>query len=460
MSVNTIVSANARSSTERLSFFEKVGFASGDAACNMLFNPITMFLSFFYTDIFGLAPGIVAAIFLVVRIFDAIFDPLYGAYMDKKITRWGRFRPWIIGCAIPFALSCMLMFYTPAFEGTSKVVYAFITYLVLSLLYSGVNMPYCSLGGVISTNSQERVSCQQFRFLGSGIASLFCTLTLLPLVAYFGHGNKQVGFFWVITVFAAISVVLFFFCALTTKERIIPHDYSEAKLSIMLREGLKNDQWIVCMVAMFLDCIPSFVRGAACIYFGKYVMHLDDMQTTFFLALSVISGMVGTFLTPYFTVRWDKVAVYKITKFLAMLITLGFYFIPASNITAVFVYFFILSVVHQIGCPILWTWIGDVDDYGDWKMGMRYSGICASGNLFTLKVALAVGGAIVGGVLSLTGYQADAATQTPQAIHGIYALMVWIPAVAYVISVVNVHMFYKLNASQMDTIERDLFLQH
>lgn len=440
-----------------VSFFEKCGFASGDAACNMLFNPITMFLSFFYTDIFGLAPGAVASIFLIVRVIDAIFDPLYGTYMDKKVTKYGRFRPWIVGCAIPFALSCMLMFYTPHFHYTAKVVYAFITYLLLSLLYSGVNMPYCSLGGVISINSQERVSCQQFRFMGAGIASLFCTLTLLPLVAYFGNGNKQVGFFWVITVFAVISVIMFLYCAFATKERIVSQDHEGVKMSVMLKDAVKNDQWIVCMVAMFLDCIPSFVRGAALIYFGKYVMHMPDSQNTFLLALSVVSGIVGSYLTPFLTKHFDKVDVYKYTKCGAMLLTLGLYFIPVGNPPVFFVYFAVLSVVHQLGCPVLWTWIGDVDDYGAWKFGKRYSGICASGNLFMLKIALGVGGAIVGGVLAISGYVADAPQQTENAIKGIYALMVWIPAVAYLLTFFVVHKFYSLNAVCMANIEKSLF---
>lgn len=440
-----------------LSVFEKCGFASGDAACNMLFNPITMFLSFFYTDIFGLAPGAVATIFLIVRIIDAIFDPMYGTYLDKTNTRYGRFRPWIVGCAIPFALSCMLMFYTPHFQYTAKVIYAFLTYLLLSLLYSGVNMPYCSLGGVISTNSQERVSCQQFRFVGAGMASLFCTLTLLPLVAWFGKGNKQVGFFWVITIFAVLSVIMFVFCASVTKERIVPQDHEATRMSVMLREAIKNDQWIVCMIAMFLDCIPSFVRGAALIYFGKYVMHMPDSQNTLLLAVSVVAGMVGSWLTPYFTKHADKVSVYKYTKTGAMILTLGLYFVPTGNIALFFIYFALLSVIHQIGCPVLWTWIGDVDDYGAWKFGKRYSGICASGNLFMLKVALGVGGAIVGAVLAITHYHADALHQPETAIQGIYALMVWIPAVAYLMTVVVVHKYYKLDAITMDCIENLLF---
>lgn len=441
----------------KVGFVEKVGFGAGDAACNMLFNPITMFLSFFYTDIFGLAPGIVASIFLIVRLFDAVFDPFYGAFIDKTWTKWGRFRPWIIGCAVPFAASCMLMFYTPDLQGSAKVMYAFITYLILSLLYSGVNIPYCSLGGVITTNAQERVSCQQFRFVGAGLASLFCTLTLLPLVAFFGNGNRQIGFFWVITIFAIIAVILFVFCVWTTKERITAKANNDESILHIIRQITKNDQWVVCVFAMFLDCIPSFVRGAACIYFAKYVMGLDDLQTTLFLSTGIVAGIFGAYLTPFFTRRWCKVRVYNAGKLGALLLSVLFFFLPASNVELVFAYFFVLSVVHQIGVPIIWSFIGDVDDYGDWKMGKRLSGICASGNLFSLKIALAVSGAIVGVVLSMTGYHANVAVQSDSAVAGIYTLMIWIPVLGYSLSVLLISKFYKLTSEKMRTIEKELF---
>ena len=453
------IDINEKPRQGKVGFLEKTGFGAGDAACNMLFNPITMFLSFFYTDIFGLAPGIVAAIFLIVRFFDALFDPLYGAYIDKTATRWGRFRPWILACALPFAASCMFMFYTPDLTYNAKVVYAFITYLVLSLLYSGVNIPYCSLGGVITTNAQERVSCQQFRFIGAGLASLFCTLTLLPLVTFFGKGNQQVGFFWVITIFSVISVFLFIFCVTTTKERIIPKTNTESVFKI-IRQICKNDQWVVCILIMFLDCLPSFVRGAASIYYAKYILGLNDLYVTAFLATGITAGILGSYLTPVFTQRWCKVSVYKVTKATALMMSIGFFFLPASQIAFIFTYFFLLSVVHQVGAPILWSFIGDVDDYGDWKMGKRLSGICASGNLFSLKISLAVSGAIVGAVLSFTGYHANVAEQAHSAINGIYSLMVWIPAMGYLLCVLLVDRYYKLTSEKMRIIENALLISN
>lgn len=295
----------------KLSFMEKTGFGAGDAACNMLFNPITMFLSFFYTDIFGLAPAIVATMFLVVRCIDAVFDPIYGAFIDKTKSRFGTYRPWMMFMAIPFAISCIAMFYTPDISYGAKIVYAFITYLILSILYSAVNVPYCSLASRLSANLQERVSMQKYRFIGAGLASIFCTLTLLPLVGIFGDGNQQKGFFYVVSLFGLIALVLFYFCFKTTHERVQPqHDVNESIISSFKRI-MRNDQWFVSMALMFLDCMPSFIRGAAAIYFAKYVLGFDDVGATVFLTLSIVANIIGAYITSALTNMFCKVTVYK-----------------------------------------------------------------------------------------------------------------------------------------------------
>lgn len=443
----------------KLSFIEKCGFASGDAACNMLFNPITMFLAFFYTDVFGLTPAIVATMFLVVRIFDAFFDPLYGSWLDNTRSKYGRYRKWMILFTLPFAISCMFMFYTPDLSDSMKVVYAFVTYLVLSLLYSCVNIPYCSLGGVLTSNPIDRVSSQKFRFVGAGLASLFCTLTLLPMVGFFGGEDKATGFFYTVSIFAVIAIVLFVFCFAFTKERIVPPaDAPRESFMQSFKTIMHNDQWWVCITLMFLDCIPSFVRGAASIYFAKYVLGFDDAAASLFLTVGVISNIGGAYLTSVFTNRYCKITVYKAVKLACIVLSVVLFLIPSSQVVLIYIVFIVLSVIHQIAAPIIWSLIGDVDDYGFWKLKQRASGLCASGNLFTLKLALAVGGGLVGMVLSMTGYEANLAQQSDETISGIYILMVWIPVVGYLLTFLTTHIFYKLNREAMAKINRDLYL--
>lgn len=441
----------------RMTFIEKSAFGAGDAACNMLFNPITMFLSFFYTDIFGLTPAAVATMFLVVRLFDAFFDPFYGAWLDSTRSKTGRYRKWMAVFTIPFAISCLIMFYTPDVSYEAKVVYAFATYLLLSLLYSAVNIPYCSLGNVVTSHPVDRVSCQSFRFIGAGLASLFCTLTLLPLVGFFGEGDRATGFFWTISLFAVIAIFLFFFCFFYTRERIqpAPGEIPEP-LMVSFKKIMHNDQWFVCITLMFLDCIPSFVRGAVSIYFGIYILGFNEVEASLFLTLGIVAGIVGAYLTSVLTVRWCKVNVYKSVKIVCIFLSLLLFIVPSSQVLLICAIFLVLSVIHQIAAPIIWSFIADVDDYGEYKLHQRASGLCTSGNLFTLKVALAVGGGLVGLVLSVTGYEANVPQQSETAIAGIYALMTWIPAIGYLLTLLTTHFFYKLNRGTMATISKEL----
>ena len=210
---------------------------------------------------------------------------------------------------------------------------------------------------------------------------------------------------------------------------------------------------------MFLDCIPSFVRGAASIYFAKYVLGFDDVAASLFLTVGIIANIGGAYLTSYFTNRWCKVTVYKGVKIACIVLSALLFIIPSSQVVLIYIVFIVLSTIHQIAAPIIWSFIGDVDDYGAYKLGQRASGLCASGHLFTLKVALAVGGALVGFVLSVYGYEANNATQSEEAISGIYALMTWIPIIGYLVTFLVTQFFYKLDRPTMAKISKALYAQ-
>ncbi|WP_313159249.1 MFS transporter, partial [Mixta calida] len=173
-----------------LSFREKLGYGMGDAGCNMIGGAIMLFLNYFYTDVFGLAPALVGVLLLSVRVLDAVTDPIMGAIADRTQSRWGRFRPWLLWVSVPYVLFSVLMFTTPDWSYEYKVMYAFVTYFLMSLAYTAINIPYCSLGGVITNDPHERVSCQSYRFVMVGIATLILSLTLLPMTEWFGGGDK------------------------------------------------------------------------------------------------------------------------------------------------------------------------------------------------------------------------------------------------------------------------------
>lgn len=434
---------------------EKIGYGMGDAGCNMIGGAIMLFLNYFYTDVFGLAPALVGVLLLSVRVLDAVTDPIMGAIADRTQSRWGRFRPWLLWISLPYVVFSVLMFTTPDWTYNSKVIYAFVTYFLMSLTYTAINIPYCSLGGVITNDPGERVSCQSYRFVMVGIATLILSLSLLPLAEWFGGENRARGYQMAMSVLALIGLCMFLFCFATVRERIRPAVPSNDDMKADLRDVWKNDQWVRILLLTFCNVCPGFIRMAATMYYVTWVMGQSTHFATLFISLGVIGMMVGSTLAKVLTDRWCKLKVFFWTNIALAIFSSGFYFLdPQATVLVVVMYFF-LNILHQIPSPLHWSLMADVDDYGEWKTGKRITGISFSGNLFFLKVGLAVAGAMVGFLLSWYGYDAGAKTQAPSAINGIVLLFTVIPGVGYLITAGVVRLL-KVDRPMMRQIQQDL----
>ncbi|MDU1572004.1 MAG: MFS transporter [Pantoea sp.] len=441
-----------------LSFREKLGYGMGDAGCNMIGGAIMLFLNYFYTDVFGLAPALVGTLLLSVRVLDAITDPIMGAIADRTQSRWGRFRPWLLWISVPYVLFSVLMFTTPDWSYENKVIWAFVTYFLMSLTYTAINIPYCSLGGVITSDPGERVSCQSYRFVMVGIATLILSLSLLPMAEWFGGDDKARGYQLAMSVLALIGLGMFLFCFATVRERIRPAVPTHDALKSDLRDVWKNDQWVRILLLTFCNVCPGFIRMAATMYYVTWVMGQTTHFATLFISLGVIGMMIGSTLAKLLTDRWCKLKVFFWTNIALAFFSCGFYWIDPHATVAVVVAYFLLNVLHQIPSPLHWSLMADVDDYGEWKTGKRITGISFSGNLFFLKVGLAVAGAMVGFLLSIYGYDAGAKQQSSQAVNGIMLLFTVIPGVGYLITAGVVRLL-KVDRALMRTIQNDLALR-
>ncbi|WP_338561119.1 MFS transporter [Erwinia sp. E_sp_B04_7] len=440
---------------ERLSIKEKIGYGMGDAGCNMIGGAIMLFLNYFYTDVFGLAPALVGVLLLSVRVLDAITDPIMGAIADRTQSRWGRFRPWLLWISLPYVLFSVLMFTTPDWSYENKVIYAFVTYFLMSLTYTAINIPYCSLGGVITNDPGERVSCQSYRFVMVGIATLILSLTLLPMAEWFGGENKARGYQMAMSVLAFIGLCMFLFCFATVRERIRPAVPSNDDIKANLKEVWKNDQWVRILLLTFCNVLPGFIRMAATLYYVTWVMGQSTHFATLFISLGVIGMMIGSTLAKVLTDRWCKLKVFFWTNIALAIFSCGFWFLDPHATVLVVVMYFVLNILHQIPSPLHWSLMADVDDYGEWKTGKRITGISFSGNLFFLKVGLAVAGAMVGFLLSFYGYDAGAKAQSPDAVNGIVLLFTVIPGIGYLITAGVVRLL-KVDRNMMQQIQQDL----
>ena len=196
--------------TGRLSLKEKIGYSLGDTASNLFFQTFIIFLPIFYTDVFGLPAAAMGTMFLVTRIWDAVNDPIMGVIADRTNSRWGKFRPYIAGFAIPFAIGGVLTFTTPDWGDSGKLIYAYVTYTLLLMLYTAVNVPYSALMGVITPNSQERTKVSTYRFVAAFVGQFIVGAVTLSFVEYFGKGNDQAGWQWTIGIFGVLAVILLF----------------------------------------------------------------------------------------------------------------------------------------------------------------------------------------------------------------------------------------------------------
>jgi len=438
-----------------LSIKEKIGYGMGDAGCNMIGGAIMLFLSYFYTDVFGLTPALVGVLLLSVRVLDAVTDPIMGAIADRTRSRWGRFRPWLLWVSLPYVLFSVLMFTTPDWSYESKVIYAFVTYFLMSLAYTAINIPYCSLGGVITNDPGERVSCQSYRFVMVGIATLILSLSLLPLAEWFGGEDKARGYQMAMGVMAIIGLCMFLFCFATVRERIKPAVPSNDQLKADLKDVWKNDQWVRILLLTLCNVCPGFIRMAATMYYVIWVMQQSTSFATLFISLGVVGMMIGSTLAKVLTDRWCKLKVFFWTNIVLAIFSSGFYFLDPQATVLIVVMYFLLNIFHQIPSPLHWSLMADVDDYGEWKTGKRITGISFSGNLFFLKVGLAVAGAMVGFLLSWYGYDAGAKQQSASAINGIMLLFTVIPGIGYLITAGVVRLM-KVDRQLMQTIQIDL----
>ncbi len=440
--------------TERISPKEKIGYGLGDTASNIVFQSVMMYLAFFYTDIFGISAAAMGTLFLLVRIIDAVTDPVMGALCDRTNTRWGKFRPYLLWLAIPYAVITALAFVTPDYSPDGKLIYAYITYSLLMIIYTAINIPYCALGGVITSDSQERVSLNSYRFFLATSAGVLIASAMLPLVDYLGDGNQQRGFPLAMGVFGAFAVVLFVACFFMTKERVTQVAETSTNFWQDLKGLFANDQWRVVAVLNFVLLMPLVIRGSTAIYYLKWFMVREDLIPAF-LTTGTIAAMIGAGFASSMTKRMSNVKAYMLIQGIITVLSVGLYFLGSTDVALIFGFYIIVQFFGQMASPILWGMMADTVDYGEYKTGRRITGLVFSGALFTLKLGMALGGAMVGWVLAYYGYQSEATTQSPITIQGIVLLFTVIPAIGHLL-VFGIVSRYKLTRDRCNEIQVEL----
>ena len=416
---------------EKLSIVEKVGYGLGDTAANFIFQTMVMFQLVFYTDTFGITAAAAGTLLVVVRIWDAIFDPIMGAVADRTSTRWGKFRPWVLWTAVPFGIMGFLTFVTPDLSPIGKLIYAYGTYIVLMAVYSANNLPYSALSGVMTGDLGERTSLSSYRFVCAMIAQLVIQGLALPMVHHFGQGDSAKGYQYTIGIFSALAVVLFFITFATTKERIQPAPDQTASTRQHFADLGKNGPWIAMSVLTFILFITLSMRGSVVLYYFKYYVGRENLFSLFNV-LGTTATIIGIFFSKGLALRYGKRNVFIGGLAGTALFTAVFLPLPPSAVTLMFAAEILRQFVYGFTIPLLWAMMADVADYSEWKNRRRATGIVFSAIVFALKAGLGFGGAITAYVLAHYGYLPNV-DQTAGALAGIRYTMSIFPAITFAI---------------------------
>ncbi|GHW11545.1 MFS transporter [Vibrio cholerae] len=435
---------------------EKIAYGLGDTGCNFVWQTVMLFLAYFYTDIYGLSPAHMGTMFLLVRFIDAVTDPIMGSIVDRTKSKYGRYRPYLLWMAVPFGIACMLAFFTPGFGETGKIIYAYVSYIFLTLMYTAINVPYCAMANAMTNDSNERTSLQSYRFALSTAGGLVVAMIALPLVDVIGQGDVQKGYLGAMAVMGLGAIALFFFSFANTKERVSQEEEKSQSVMEDLKLLAKNNQWRVLFVVNIVLLTGVVLKGASTMYYVNTVMARPDLATTF-MVVGMIANIVGAIGSAPLLGKYDKPTAYRVLIILSGFLSALLFAVEPSNVAMVFGLVILLGVVQMSTTPILWSMMSDVVDYEKTRSNRTLSGMVFSTNLFAIKLGIALGGAAVGWILAWAGYVGGAEEQSQQAVTAINLLYTVIPGGIFV-SLAVLMSFYHLDNKRLAKIKALLAL--
>lgn len=439
---------------QKLSIGEKAGYALGDMAANFIFQALLALQLDFYTHTFGLTAAQSGMLFLVVGMGVAFLNPVMGVIADRTKSKWGKFRPWLLWTAVPFGIISVLTFTTPQLSPGAKIIYAWVTYILLRVIYTVNNVPYASLTAVMTQDPDERTSIASYRQFAANSAGFIVQSLAVLMVGFFGRGNDARGYQLTMGLLSVLSVVFFIIAFFTTEERIQPDPQQQTSLGQDLSDLFSSRPWVVLFLVTLFYFSAILVRGNVMLPYFRFVAGKANLFA-WFNGFGLAALLLGVSLSTAVSVRVGKRELFIWSMILSGVFSMALYVIPPHATYIIIGTEVLRQFSFGLSGPILWAMMGDVADYGEWKTRRRATGAVTGGIVFALWAGLALGGAVAGWLLSAYGLVSKADVQTPHTQTGI-VLTASLYAGAFFLATAVCLLFYPLNSEKNQSIANDL----
>ena len=450
---------------------EKIGYGFGDMSSSTFWKIFSYYLPFFYSNIFGLSLIDAGVLVLITRIWDAVSDPMMGIVSDRTNTKWGKYRPYLLWVAPLFSICGILLFTTPDWNYGAKLVWAYITYILMMTVYTGINVPYGAMLGVMTDDTNEKTVFSSFRMFFAYGGSFISLFLWEPLTNLTGGYSTPEGWFWAMVLIAAACFVMFILCFLMTKEHL--KTVSTVSVGSDFKALLSNKPWWLLIGAALCFNLFNTVRGATVAYFFQDIIGANVSLVFFglmfafyaglFLGVGEVSNMVGVASCVPISGKLGKKTTFILVNASLVVLSVAFYFIPCTpaGYWTMLIFQILISILTGIMSPLVWSMYADVSDYAELEFQTASTGLIFSSSSMAQKFGGAIGGAAVLWLLDGFGYITDAAqlaqgvTQPEEALSCLRWLMSFIPACVALISMCVVW-FYPLTTERIQAINTEL----
>lgn len=458
----------------KLTWRQRIGFSAGDLAQNLIYQTVSIWLLFFYTNVYGLAPASSAVMFLVVRIIDVIWDPVVGAFIDKANPPWGKYRSWLLFAGFPLAGFAILCFWN-GFSGS--LLYAYITYVGMSMCFTLINVPYGALNSSLTRDTDEITILTSVRMLFANLAGLI--IKTLPLViaifapkaynettgrmeAVYNTPEAAPAWFITMSIFALVGLALLIFCFVESKERIVmdADETSEVKVSDLWMELVRNKPLRVLSIFFIVAFTTMSISNASDSYFMTYNINASPLMTTAFMWMGTIPAFIFLPLVPAIKKKIGKAGMFRM--FLGISIAgmvIMYLVVSIPSLKACFPLLCLIQFIKSAGVLVatgyMWALVPEVVTYGEYQTGRRVAAIVNAIICIFMKAGMALGGVIPGLVLSWVGFNSASQNQSQLAEQGILWLVTLIPAVLFFVAIFVIGK-YELSDERMDEINMEI----